>query len=177
LEGLQKNTDVRLTTQEHKSDDGNSLRDMKSKLLDLELRKSDLSYKYQADYPPLVEIEREIAHTQASINGQKPLSDVTTDRNPTFTWIDDELVKAKAQVKGDEARIVELEAVINQNMQAVRQLDVDGVELRDLTRATSEAETNYLLYAQKREQARITDALDTTQIVNVAIQERTTVPK
>ncbi|MFZ0803662.1 MAG: hypothetical protein WBQ09_04410 [Terriglobales bacterium] len=176
LEGLQKNTDVRLTTQEHKSDDGNSLRDMKSKLLDLELRKSDLSYKYQADYPPLVEIEREIAHTQASINGQKPLSDVTTDRNPTFTWIDDELVKAKAQVKGDEARIVELEAVINQNMQAVRQLDVDGVELKDLTRATSEAETNYLLYAQKREQARITDALDTTQIVNVAIQERPTVP-
>lgn len=176
LEALQKNTGARLTTQERKSDDGNSLRDMKSKLLELELKRSDLSYKYQPDYPPLVEIEREIAHTKASINGQTPLNDVTTDNNPTFTWISDELVKAKAQVKGDEARIAELESVINQNMETVRRLDIDGIDLKDLTRSANEAEQKFLLYSQKREQARITDALDTTQIVNVAIQERPAVP-
>jgi len=176
LQELHKSTDPRLLTQERKTDDGNSLRDMKSKLLDLELRKSDLSYKYQPDYPPLVEIEREIVHTQASINAQTPLNDVTTDRNPTFAWINDELAKAKAQVKGDEARIVELEAVINQNMEAVRRLDADGIALKDLTRAANEAEQDYMLYSKKREEARITDALDLTQIVNVAIQERPAVP-
>jgi|SRR5579863_226721 len=176
LQDLQKHTDPRLLTQERKSDDGNSLRDMKSKLLDLELRKSDLSYKYQPDYPPLVEIEREIVHTQASIEAQKPLNDVTTDRNPTFAWINDEIAKAKAQVKGDEARIEELQTVISQNMDAVRKLDASGLELRDLTRSANEAEQKFLLYSQKREEARITDALDTTQIVNVAIQERPAVP-
>jgi len=176
LEALQKNTDPRLMTQERKSEDGASLKDMKTKLLDLELRKSDMVSKYQPDYPPLVELEKEIAHTQATINAQKPLNDITTDRNPTYGWISDETVKAKAQIKGDQARIEELEAVINQNMEAVRKLDASGIELRDLTRIANEAEQNYLLYSHKREESRITDALDTTQIVNVVIQERPAVP-
>jgi uncharacterized protein involved in exopolysaccharide biosynthesis len=176
LEELQKNTNPRLLTQERKSDDGNSLRDMKSKLLDLELRKSDMSYKYQPDYPPLVELQKEIVHTQAAIASQKPLDDVTTDRNPTFAWVVDEQAKAKAQVKGDEARIAELETVIRQNMDAVRRLDTSSIELKDLTRAGNDAETKFLLYSQKREEARISNALDTTQIVNVVIQERPAAP-
>jgi uncharacterized protein involved in exopolysaccharide biosynthesis len=176
LEAMQKTTDPRLLTQQRKSDDSATMRDMKSKLLDLELRRSDLAYKYQSDYPPLVELDKEIAHTKATLNSQKPLDDATTDRNPTYAWISDELAKTNTQVKGDEARIAELEAVINQNMETVRRLDTSGIELKDLMRTANEAEGKFLLYSQKREEARITDALDTTQIVNVSIQERPAVP-
>ncbi len=41
----------------------------------------------------------------------------------------------------------------------------------DLQREVKAAEENYLLYLQKREEARIADALDKSHILNVAIAE------
>ena len=46
----------------------------------------------------------------------------------------------------------------------------------DLVRNVRSAEDNYLLYVRKREEARISDALDTEHIVNVALAEAPTVP-
>jgi uncharacterized protein involved in exopolysaccharide biosynthesis len=47
---------------------------------------------------------------------------------------------------------------------------------QDLTRAVKASEENYLLYLRKQEEARISDALDSQRIVNVAIAEAATVP-
>ena len=55
-------------------------------------------------------------------------------------------------------------------------LDEKGATQEDLVRATKAAEQNYLLYLQKQEEARISDALDRNRIVNVAIAEAATVP-
>jgi uncharacterized protein involved in exopolysaccharide biosynthesis len=175
LEEMKKTTEPRMLAQQRTAEDG-SIKDMKSKLLDLEIKRSDMASKYQADYPPLMELEREIAITKGALSTNKPMSDTTTDRNPTYQWLNDEIVKNKAQITGDKARIAELETVIAQNMDSVRKLDTATIELEDLTRATKTAEDNYLLYSRKREEARISDALDATQIENVAIQEKPSVP-
>jgi len=176
LDQLAKSTAPRLTTQERKSEDAGTIQQMKTTLLNLQLKQSDMATKYQADYPPLVELNKEIAQTQAAIDANKPLNDVTTDQNPSYTWISDELVKDKAQLQGDGAKAAELQTVINQNMDAVRRLEASSIDQQDLARGVKEAEDNYLLYTRKREEARITDALDTTQLVNVAIQEKPAVP-
>ncbi len=176
LEQLQKTTNARMTTQVHSNDDAGTIQQMKSTLLNLQLKQSDLASKYQPDYPPLVEVNKEIAETEAALAGQKPLQEVTTDQNPTYNWIDDELAKDKTQVQGAQSKAAELEAVINQNMDAIRKLETAGLEESDLVRNAKAAEANYLLYLQKREEARITEALDTTQLVNVAIQEKPAVP-
>jgi capsular polysaccharide biosynthesis protein len=55
-------------------------------------------------------------------------------------------------------------------------IDVNGAEQENLLREVKEAEGNDLLYKQKREEARIGDALDRQRIVNVAIAEAATVP-
>lgn len=176
LEELKKGTNARLTTQVHTNDDEGTIEQMKNTLLNLQLKQSDMASKYQPDYPPLVEVNKEIAETQATLAAQAPLKDVTTDQNPTYSWIDDELAKDKTQVEGARAKATELEAVINQNMDSIRKLETAGVEEGDLARNAKAAENNYLLYLQKREEARITEALDTTQLVNVAVQEKPTVP-
>ncbi|MGO9126863.1 MAG: GumC family protein [Terriglobales bacterium] len=175
LQKMKETTDPRLLAQQRTAEDGSG-KDMKSKLLDLEIRRSDMASKYQADYPPLLELEREIAITKGTITNNKPMNDVTTDRNPTYQWINDEIVKEKAQITGDAARISEIESVIAQNMENVRKLDSANIELQDLARTAKNAEDNFLLYSRKREEARISDALDATQIVNVVIQERPSVP-
>ena len=55
-------------------------------------------------------------------------------------------------------------------------IDVNGAAQENLLREVKEAEGNDLLYKQKREEARIGDALDRQRIVNVAIAEAATVP-
>lgn len=175
LQEMKKTTDPRLLAQQRTAEDGSG-KDMKSKLLDLEIRRSDMASKYQADYPPLMELEREIAITKGTLTANKPMNDSTTDRNPTYQWITDEIVKDKSQINGDAARISELESVIAQNMESVRKLDTANVELQDLARTAKGAEDRFLLYSKKREEARISDALDASQIVNVAVQEKPSVP-
>jgi uncharacterized protein involved in exopolysaccharide biosynthesis len=57
-------------------------------------------------------------------------------------------------------------------------LDLGNKQLQqqDLIRDAKLAEGNFLLYVNKREEARISDALDSKRIVNVAIAEAATVP-
>jgi uncharacterized protein involved in exopolysaccharide biosynthesis len=47
---------------------------------------------------------------------------------------------------------------------------------KDLGREAKQAEQNYLLHSQKREEARVADALDLRRFVNVAVVEAPTVP-
>lgn len=176
MEQLQTSTPPRLTTQMKDADDAPVLQQMKSSLLALELKRSEMASKYQADYPPLQELDREIASTKASINGEKPLQDVTTDQNPSYVWLSSELVKAKSELKGYEAKAAETEAIIRQTLASVRQLDEAGVEQQELLRTAKTAEENYLLYLRKREESRISDALDAAKLLNVAIAEKASVP-
>jgi uncharacterized protein involved in exopolysaccharide biosynthesis len=177
MEQLEKTTPTRLTTQMRAQDDALVLQQMKTTLLTLELKRSDMASKYQPDYPPLQELDREIASTQAAIAGEKPLNDVTTDQNPAYAWIASELVKDKSELRGYEAKATETEELIHQTLASAQQLDVEGVEQQDLMRAAKVAEENYLLYLRKREQARISDAFDAQRILNVAIAEQPVVPR
>jgi uncharacterized protein involved in exopolysaccharide biosynthesis len=176
MEQLSTTTAPRVTTQMRQLDDAPVLQQMKSTLLALQLKQSDMASKYAPDYPPLQELNREVANTQAEVNGEKPLSDVTTDQNPAYSWMSSELVKDKSELRGYEAKATETEQLIRQTLASAQKLDVEGVDQQDLVRAAKAAEESYLLYLRKREEARITDALDAQRILNVAISEQPTVP-
>lgn len=176
LEQLSRTTPARLATQERRADDGLVLQQLETTLLNLQLKHSDMISKYQADYRPVQELEREIAETRAAIGAEKPLSDNTTDQNPTYVWIKSELAKGHADLKGYQAKATETETIIGQTQVNVRRLDEDSVDQQNLVRSAKAAEENYLLYLHKREEARITDALDQSHILNVAVAEQPTVP-
>jgi len=176
LEQLAKSTPARLTTQMREAEAGQVLQQMKSTLLTLELKRSDMASKYQPDYPPLKELEREIESTKSAIAGERPLGDVTTDQNPAYVWIQGELAKAKADLRGFQAKAAETDSIIRQTMDSARQLDADSIEQQDLLRAAKTAEENYLLYSRKREEARIGEALDQNKILNLVVAEQPVVP-
>jgi uncharacterized protein involved in exopolysaccharide biosynthesis len=176
LRQLAQSTPARLTTQERRFDDALVLQQMKTTLLSQELKRSDMISKYQPDYRPVQELEKEIGETRAAIAAEKPLSDVSTDQNPTSVWIRSESVKAQADLQGYQAKAAQTEATIRQTLLSVQQLDANSVEQQNLLRVAKTAEDNYLLYLHKREEARINDALDRSQIVNVSIAEKPTIP-
>lgn len=172
-------TPSRLTTQIHQADDGPVMQELKTNLLNLEMQRIDLLTKFQPDYRPVQEIEKQIAETRASIASEEkiPLRDETTDQNPTYAWLISELAKEKADLSGLQARAAATEKVVGQYAASANELQEKGIALQDLMREANVQERSYLLYTQKREEARITEALDrSTQILNVAVVEDPVVP-
>jgi uncharacterized protein involved in exopolysaccharide biosynthesis len=178
LEKQSSTTPQRLTTQARQTDDAQVLEGLKNTLNSLELKRTELLTKYQPGYALVQEVDKQIADTRASIAGEesRPIREETTDRNPTFGWIDEELAKARADDSGLQARAASLEAIVAKYTTKAQELDEKGIAQQDLLRTVKTAEENYLMYQRKREEARMTNALDQTRILNVAIAEQPTAP-
>ena len=171
-------TSPRITTQERISDNPMLLQQLKSTLLTLELKRTELLTKFAPDYLPVREVEKQIAQTQTAISAadQAPVHEQTTDSDPTYAWLREELAKNRTQLIALRARAQALAPVVETYRAKSRSLDQTGATQQDLVRAAKAAEENYLLYLQKQEEARIADALDRNRIVNVSIAEIATVP-
>jgi uncharacterized protein involved in exopolysaccharide biosynthesis len=169
---------VRITTQVRKADNPQLLEQLKSSLLTLELKRSDLLAKYQPDYRPVKDLDVQIAQARAAIQKElsSPMSDVTTDVDPTHQMIRTELAKAKTELAGDEAREEATQTIVSNYSARARELDTGSLEEASLQRNLKAEEDNYLLYLKKSEEARITDALDARRMVNIAVAEYPLVP-
>ncbi len=160
------------------SDNPFLMQQLKTTLLDLELKRTGLLEKFEPDYRPVQEVQKQIDQTIDTIaKAEKaPDREETTDRNPSYEWLRAELTKSNAELATLRARAAETLSVIQQYRQKLGAIDVNGAAQENLLREVKEAEGNDLLYKQKREEARIGDALDRQRIVNVAIAETATVP-
>ena len=169
-------TPNRLTTQVRTN--AAYLEQLKSTLLTLELKRTELAGKYAASNRPLRELESQIADTKAAIAQEEnsPLHEDTTDRNSTYQWMTDELAKARTELASLRAQAAALESQVRAYRSDLLDLDKKDFEQHDLSRTAKAEETNYLLYLNKREEARISDALDQKHIVNASIAEAATVP-
>jgi uncharacterized protein involved in exopolysaccharide biosynthesis len=181
ISSLQKqagSTPQRLTTSTWKEDNFQVLQGFKNTLMTLQLKRTEYLMKYQPDYPLVQEVDREIAQTQASIAAEesKPIRQETTDRNPTYAWINEELAKTAAERSGLQAKLAATQATVEQYEVQARDLSQKGLTETDLYRTMKNDEENYLLYLHKKEEARMTEALDNTRIVNVSIAEQPVVP-
>jgi uncharacterized protein involved in exopolysaccharide biosynthesis len=171
-------TPERLVTSARQTDDAQVLQGLKNTLMNLELRRTELLTKYQPTYPLVQEIEKQIADTQSSIATEesRPLREETTDRNPTYAWINEELAKAKSEYSGLQARAAATERIIANNEAKARDLEQKGITEQNLLRNVKTNEESYLLYLRKQEQAQMTQALDRTGIINVIVAEEPLVP-
>jgi uncharacterized protein involved in exopolysaccharide biosynthesis len=154
------------------------LADLKSSLATLELKRTELLTKFDPSYRLVQEVEAQIAQTRAAIAAEEtaPVREQTTDRNPTYQWLDGELAKAKADLASFQAQAAATANSVRAYRNDALLLDQKEIVQQDLIRAAKANEANYLLYLGKREEARISDALDNKRIVNVAIAEAATVP-
>lgn len=173
LEKQAGTTPERLTTALRNSDDAPVLQGLKNTLMELEIKRTDLLTKYQPTYPLVEEVDKQISETKASIAGEesKPIKEETTDVNPTYAWVDEELAKATAEYSGVQARVAAQQAMVAKYETRLHDLERKQLQHEDIERTVKAAEQNYLLYLQKREQARMTDALNNTRIANVAVAQ------
>ena len=154
------------------------LEKMKTHLLELQLKHTELLSRFEPSYRLVQEVEREIAETRASIAAEAltPVRDETTDKDPNYEWARMEMEKAQVQWDGLRARQSDASTQVASLRTFAQQRQSDSVDQQDLMRAAKAEEDNYLLYLRKREEAHIVDALDEHRILNVAIVEATVAP-
>ena len=168
----------RQTTQVRTSDNPQLMQNMKSRLLELELKRTELLSKFEPTYRPVQEVEEQITQTKAAIAAAEkaPLRDETTDRDPTYEALRAELAKAKADLAATQAGAVATSALVRSYGKENEQLDRKELLHQDMLRAAKADEENYMLYLRKAEEARISDALDRQRFSNVVVAEPATVP-
>lgn len=168
----------RMTTLVRTSDNPQLFEQLKSTLLNLELKRTELLAKYDPSYRPVQELDAQIASAKQAIATEetRPLRDETSDQDPNYLWVRSELTKAQADLSGLKARAAAANTVARQYHQTAQRLDESQIEQQDLMRAAKTQEENYLLYVHKREEARISDALDQHGILNVALAEQPLAP-
>jgi uncharacterized protein involved in exopolysaccharide biosynthesis len=151
---------------------------LKSTLLQLELKRTELLTRFEPSYRPVQEIGAQIAQTREAIAAAEkaPLRDETIDRNPTYEALRAELARSKTELAGLEARAAATASLVQTYRKESELLDQKEIRQQDMLRAAKAGEENYLLYLRKQEEARISDALDQQRISNVVVAEAATVP-
>jgi uncharacterized protein involved in exopolysaccharide biosynthesis len=168
----------RITTQVRTSDNPQLIANLKTTLLNLEIKRTELLEAYEPSYPLVQEVEKQIGQATAAIANAKAeaVREETTDENPTHQWASTEMAKAETDLMGLEARSSAVSRALSTLQEKALKLDSQSVVQQNLLRAAKADEESYLLYKKKREEARIADALDQSKIVNVTIAEAAVIP-
>jgi uncharacterized protein involved in exopolysaccharide biosynthesis len=151
---------------------------LKSKLLELELQRTSLLIKFQPSYRLVQEVDEQIAQAKAAIEAeeQKPLRDETTQDDPEFVWAHSEHLKSEVELRGLEKKQAVAREQVNVYRASAGRLEESAIAQHDLEQQLKAAEDKYLLYSNKREEARIGDALDQNGLLNVAIDQQPHIP-
>ena len=170
-------TPARVTTQVRTSDNPYIIQ-IRSTLLALELKRTELLTKFEPGFRLVQEVDEQIAQARAALAKEDKnfLRDETTDLDKNHALMQEELARTHEELETLKGRSVEIEKSVAVYREKALQLNRKENVHKDLVRSAKTAEDNYLLYLRKQEEARISDALDRKRIVNVAIAEEATVP-
>jgi uncharacterized protein involved in exopolysaccharide biosynthesis len=178
LQAQMDSTPARMTTAVRTADNPHLIMQLKTTLLNLELKRTELLKKFNPTYREVQEVDLQIAETRAAIAAAEnsPPRDVTTDRDPTYEWLKAELAKARTEMAGLKARASSLQRTISESWAEAQKLNENSLRQQDLAREAKALEESYRLYMSKREEARISDDLDRKRILNVSIVQAPTFP-
>jgi uncharacterized protein involved in exopolysaccharide biosynthesis len=178
LEQLRAARPARLTAQVRISDNPLLLQQMKSTLLNLELKRTELLSKYAPGYPSVQEVDAQIAQARDALARAEaaPVREEVTDRDATHEWLTSELAKARAELISLEGKLAVTADTVNAYRRQAQQLKDSEIVQQDLVRKAKAAEENFVLYSRKQEEARISQTLDQKRIINVSVAEAPTLP-
>ena len=147
-------------------------------LLAAELKRTDLLTKYDPSFPLVKEAEQEIKQTRSGLEEARRTTylNQTTDRDSVFEFLRQDVAKTEAEAVSSKASIgIVRNSIADIRSQMVRVAE-QSVKRGALEREVKANEAKYLLYLNKREQERISNALDRKRIADVAISVAPTVP-
>ena len=168
----------RVETQTRRVPNQYSAERLNTMLAELQNRRTELLSKYRPTERVVTQLDQQIADTTKAL--QDALSRVSTeeasDINPLRQTLETELGRAEGNEAGLRGRIQSLRAQDNAYHDQLVKLDRLLPREQQLQREVKVAEENYLLYAKRREEARIGQRMDEQKMANVVLSEKPRVP-
>jgi uncharacterized protein involved in exopolysaccharide biosynthesis len=151
---------------------------LKSQLLDLQNKRTELLSKFEPGYRLVTEVDQQIRDTSEAIRREEApvLVDQTDTLNPLRESVETELSRIQSLSAGLAARKKSVMEELERSRQKQRMMEQLTGEYDDLERNKKVSEQNYLLYEKKTEEAHIADALDQHKFLNVSILEEAAAP-
>jgi succinoglycan biosynthesis transport protein ExoP len=143
---------------------------LNTSLVDLENRRTELLKRYPPTDRQVVEINEKIATTRQAIAtaGNSPAGEQATDVNPVYQQLSASLAVSSGEVSGVAAQRSELEVQLKEAQTRLDELEQATGQYDALKRKLAQAQADYTLYSQKRDEARVSEALDNARLFDVS---------
>ena len=147
---------------------------LNTSLVELENRKIELTKRYQPDDRQIIEISEKIATVREAIAAaaQLPAKETATDANPVWQQLSLAVATSTSEVGGYSGEIRTLRNEIGEAQRRLNDLEQAAAPFGGLRRKVQQSLADYTLYAQRRDEARISEALDRERLFNVAVLQR-----
>jgi len=172
----QRTMATRQTTQNRTGPNLQSVQQLTTLIVELENKRTVLLTNYKPEDRFVRELDQQIASTRAALNEaavSKPL-EVTTDVDPAWQQVRTDFAQGKI---GRRAQAARRRAIGVQLVRLKRDLgkmqDLD-VQYNNLQEQVKERRENHELYAEKRDQSQIADAMDDRGLMNVVVAQQPT---
>jgi polysaccharide biosynthesis protein PslE len=166
----------RQKTQQRIISSQSSVDQMRSLLLQLQNKRTELLTRYTPKDRLVQEVDHQITDTTASLNAASAAkgSEDTTDINPEWQEVQSSLVEGRIERHALRAKSSSLKHNISALRKQLSRLQSLDVPFNALEEKADQARSNYELFAQKRDQAQIEDAMDERKLLNIAVAESPT---
>jgi uncharacterized protein involved in exopolysaccharide biosynthesis len=171
-----KKVPERQHTQQHTVSNQASVSQMRTLLLQLQNRRTELSTRYTPNDPLVTEVDREIADTKSALAAaleQNGIED-TTDVNPAWQGVKSSLVEGSIDLQALLAQGDSLRQSLADLRSRLARLQSLDVRFNALQEQADQARSNFELFSEKRDEAQIEDAMDQRELINIAVAQSPT---
>lgn len=155
-----------------------TVRQLKENLLELQLERAELLSRYTPTSTRIRDLDQQIVHTRNLLEESRDEVDeeVMTAMNPSYQALNLEMVQTRARLIASQTRLDALDAQIDVYRDKLNRLEMLATELQRLRNDVDNKEQAHQNYLLKEEEARLSNSLDESGIVNLAIFERAEPP-
>lgn len=171
-----KRTSSRQFTQERTIPNDYSVERMNTLLAELQNKRTSLLAKFTPNDRTVQEVDQQIANTKAALaNAQQMKSqEQSSDVNPVWEQLTASIVQNESERQALQAQQAQLSGQIKQMQQGLSGVESSTVSFSTLRQKVTELENNYQVYAQKRDEAQMADAMDANRLLNTAVAQAPT---
>jgi len=144
---------------------------LNTELVDLLNKRTELLKRYPPTSREVVETNEKISNIQKAIQaaGTNPAGENATDVNPTYQQLSSALALSISEASGIAAQRDQLQVQLKDARQRLSDLEESTAPYDALQRKLAQSQADYKLYADRRDEARVNEALDSAKMFDVSL--------
>lgn len=153
-----------------------SVERLNTMLAELQNQRTSLLQKFTPSDRLVQEVDKQIADTNDALKHAQQMTsqEHTSDVNPVWQEVTGSIIHNEADRQALKARRNSLAEQIKKLQSNLSGVEGSTVAFTTLRQKVTDLQNNYQLYAQKRDEAQIADAMNENRLLNVAVEQNPT---